>query len=362
MSMIHRRGNWIAFCWAALLCAGGGDAGAQAPSDAKAQAEALFKEGKAALDAEKWADACPLLEESNRLDPGTGTQFRLAECYERTGKLASAWSLYVSVEAECRRKNQVERADFARAKATALEPRIPRLKVLVAPEIAGIDGIEVKRNSMTIGAPSWGRALPVDAGTHRIVAVTPGGKRWERTVEAVDGEAVQVKIEGPEDAPSSAAVASGSAAASAPVVPTASAAPARPAPPEGDKAGASEPSNPYFTAAVTLGAAGLAALAAGAGLGFAAQAKWNDATSECMRDSAGRPYQSGCPEGTAQIGNDAEIMAHGATVLFAAGGASLALSGVFLFLRQPSKPATQALSWAPFLSHDRAGLFVVGRF
>ena len=44
------------------------------PTLAYAQdADALFKEGRALLDAKKFDEACPKLAESQRLDPGAGT-------------------------------------------------------------------------------------------------------------------------------------------------------------------------------------------------------------------------------------------------------------------------------------------------
>ena len=51
-----------------------------------ARAQALFDEALALMKAGKYAEACPKLEESDQLDPGMGTEYRLAECYESDGK------------------------------------------------------------------------------------------------------------------------------------------------------------------------------------------------------------------------------------------------------------------------------------
>jgi len=63
-----------------------------------AAAEALFQEGRALLMAGKAEQACPKLEDSQRLDPATGTLMALALCHEQEGKLASAWAAFADVE------------------------------------------------------------------------------------------------------------------------------------------------------------------------------------------------------------------------------------------------------------------------
>src|SRR5262245_40239679 len=49
-----------------------------------ARAEAAFDKGRALLQQGRVAEACLELEESQRLDPGLGTQLNLADCYERS--------------------------------------------------------------------------------------------------------------------------------------------------------------------------------------------------------------------------------------------------------------------------------------
>ena len=57
-----------------------------------AAAQALFDQGRDLMRQNKHAEACPKLAESNRLDPAIGTLFHLADCYEQSGRVASAWA------------------------------------------------------------------------------------------------------------------------------------------------------------------------------------------------------------------------------------------------------------------------------
>lgn len=83
-------------CSAMLLAAAiAPAAAAQAGGGDKAVAQALFTEALKLMKSGAHAEACPKLEKSQELDPGMGTQFRLAECYEGVGRIASAWALFV---------------------------------------------------------------------------------------------------------------------------------------------------------------------------------------------------------------------------------------------------------------------------
>lgn len=126
------------------------------------------------------ADACPRFEESERLEPGLGTRFHLANCYEKLGKLASAHSLYLDVAAEAAQRKQADREKVARERARAVEPRLSRLTIEVP--FASSPALRVERDGTPIGSAQWGLPVPVDPGVHRVNASAPGREPWAAEV------------------------------------------------------------------------------------------------------------------------------------------------------------------------------------
>lgn len=162
----------------------------EARADAAA-AQALFDQAKKLMAEKKYAEACPKFEESQKLDPGLGTQTNLAICYESMGRTASAWSLYLEVASQAKATNQPDREKKARDAAKALEPKLSKLTIEVA---SPPPGLEVKRNGQPVGQASWGTPLPVDPGEIQITAVAPSKKLWETTIKIEKPGDTTVKI------------------------------------------------------------------------------------------------------------------------------------------------------------------------
>jgi serine/threonine-protein kinase len=149
-----------------------------------AKAEAAFDEGRALLRQGRAREACPKLEESQRLDPGLGTQLNLAACYERLGRFASAHALFVEVAAGARQHGQDERERVARARATALEAKVSQL-VIGVPAGAGPE-LHVERDGAELPRAEWNVLMPVDPGLHRVRAWGPGVGEWSTEVRVDD--------------------------------------------------------------------------------------------------------------------------------------------------------------------------------
>jgi hypothetical protein len=175
----------------ALFAALGVARAAQAQND-PAAAEALFREGRALSDAGDIAGACAKFRESARLDPAVGTTFNIADCEERLGHLARAWTLFGEVVQRLPASDK--RHEVAKKRVAALELRLPKLSVRLAATAPA--GTRVTRDGVELGAASLGTPLPVDPGEHIVVVSAPGraDKQFkliisEREIQTVDVEA-----------------------------------------------------------------------------------------------------------------------------------------------------------------------------
>jgi hypothetical protein len=169
-----------------LLSSWAGSARAQGVSEA-ALAEALFRDGKALFAAGQYAQACPKFAESERIDPQVGTLMNLALCHEKQGRTASAWAEYSRAATLSLRGGQTAREQVARASAAALEPKLSHV-VLVADSTAPT---KVTLDGETIGSAVFGTAIPIDPGTHLVVASADGRVPFQQSFDIVDGGASQ---------------------------------------------------------------------------------------------------------------------------------------------------------------------------
>jgi hypothetical protein len=142
-----------------------------------AAAEALFNEGRHAMDAKDYDTACQRFRESNRLDPAVGTLLNLAVCETTRGRVATAWELFRAVSEKLAPDDQ--RRGFVTSQLSQIEPRLPHLTLTLA---AGAPAETKARegDAEFVGA-AFGVPLPMDPGKHAFVVEAPG--REARTVE-----------------------------------------------------------------------------------------------------------------------------------------------------------------------------------
>ncbi len=182
ISAIEWRCSWrgCATLLAVLCLVPPGTAWAQAKDPAAG--EALFREGRALSDAGDIAGACAKFRESDRLDPAVGTTFNIADCEERLGRLARAWTLFDEVAQRLTVADK--RRAVAQKRAAALEPRLPKLSVRLSANAPA--GARVVRDGVELGSASLGTALPVDPGEHVVVVSAAG--REDRSFNVIVSE------------------------------------------------------------------------------------------------------------------------------------------------------------------------------
>jgi serine/threonine-protein kinase len=154
-----------------------------------AAAQAQFEEGKRLLSQGQADLACTKFEESQRLDPGLGTQFHLADCWQRLGRKASAWNLFREITQEAHALGQSARERVARDRAEALAPWVTKLAI--APhDAATTPGFTLLRDGVVVEPAAWGEPVPVDPGPHQIAAQAPGKQPWVFQVDVAPDQTV----------------------------------------------------------------------------------------------------------------------------------------------------------------------------
>lgn len=243
--------------------------GSEVPPEDRVLATELFNEGRALLLEERYAEACPKLQESERLDPGGGTLLNLALCHELEGRSATSWSEFHEALAAAQRDGREDRELAARAHIDALEPRLARLVVIVLPD-ASLPGLVVRRDGSVLGPAAWGAAVPLDRGRHTIVVEAPGRVTWTTDVE-IEADGVTRVVQVP---PLDAIPAPGSHRSAAVVAAAGTSPPARPT--VGAVRSWQRPT------ALGFGILGTAGLVVGAVFGVEAGVKWHEAQPRCM--------------------------------------------------------------------------------
>jgi hypothetical protein len=268
-------------------------------------ADRLFQEATQLEDTGNYAAACPRLEQSNALDPAIGTQFNLADCYEHTGFLARAFMLFRSVEGIAKAAGKEQRELSARERADALEARVPRLRLELAPG-ANVPGLQVRRDDAAIAPEDLHSRLLLDPGMHVVSASAPGHVSWSTSVQATSGTQVSV------------------------VIPRLAENAALPGEAPREAQGSSRSGPP--AAAIVSGVLGLAGLALGGIAGGISWADHNSASQAC-------PAPQRCPTSAgAGQWNDAVTWGNVSTVAFAVGGVGIVAATV-LWVSAPSPHA-----------------------
>ena len=282
--------KYVALGCALLLASN--QAAAQPPLKSRsAQAELFLQQGQALLDAGEVDAACAKFQASETLQNSLGTLLQLGDCYQRTGRSASAWHTFLEAGALAHIEKDREREQFAAQRVAALEPKLVRV-MLVVPMTSRVPGLNVRLGANTVPARAWGAMIPVDPGVQRVTASAKGYDSWGTDVDASQGEAKHFRVNVPTLAPARGE---------------------QPAPARG---------RAYRTAGVVTGSFGLAGI--GAGAVFSAMSRNASDSATCAK---------GVVQCTSSASNKSAL-SDASTLGYALGGALLA-TGVTLFVLAP---------------------------
>lgn len=135
--------------------------------------------------------ACARFRDSDKLDPAVGTRFNLADCEEKRGRVATAWSLFRGVLSELAEDD--DRRPIAEQRVKALVPRLPYLTMRRDQEMP--PGVRVRVDGVELGEGSFGVPLPMDPGTHDLALLpAEGGDGQRSTFTLREGERREIPI------------------------------------------------------------------------------------------------------------------------------------------------------------------------
>ncbi len=232
------------------------------------EADVAFKKGRDLMKAGKYVEACAQFDKSETLDPQLGTQFNLAQCQERLGRLADALDNYRAVADH---DVNSERRSVAIDLAAQLDKRVPRVQLqLDPPSVAAT----VKLGDHAVPCSNGRCDARADRGHYTVSATAAGYRDATASVDvAGEGTTVIVKL----------------VLVPAPAAPSEPKPPSSAPPPEPAHAVARPPADEapvparshrklYATGAIVAGGA---ALATSVVFGVLANSDWSDAKAQC---------------------------------------------------------------------------------
>jgi hypothetical protein len=302
-----------------------------------AEAEVLFRDGRALIKAGKLADGCAKIEASERLETSVGTLLNLGDCREKLGKLASAWAAFRKAEGIAKHAgSEDKREGEARRRALALEPMLPALTLDVP---AKVDGLVIKRNGESVDPALIGTAMPLDPGTYVISAEAPGYRPWKTDIIVQYKQKRRLSVPPLTRAVGTATVVS---------VPA-----EEPAPPPRlvvvHRTGSKW--TPWRKLSVGLAIAGVGAAGAGVYFGMRSDSLAHDADVRCPLIV--------CNDAQAlQDNRDARTYAQTANILYIGGAVAVGSAVALWFIGAPSESTVVT----PVVTSDQAGAAIAGRF
>jgi len=154
------------------------------------RAEALFREGRDAMQRGEIATACKKFSESLQITKRPSTLLNLAQCEEQQTKLLSALAHWK--EALDLLPPNDERVAVTKDRMATLEKKVPRLTIKLEP--GSPKGTRVTLDGRDVPDEGIGTPLPVDPGQHALSVIAPNRVDQRSTVTVIEGEKKEVTL------------------------------------------------------------------------------------------------------------------------------------------------------------------------
>jgi hypothetical protein len=322
---------------AALLAVTTWSMEAVAEETAHDKAVAAFQEGRRYMEGGNCDGAITKLRESLAYEPSIGARLSLGECYETRDAL-QAWRMFRDA-ANLAYINHDDRLTLAEQRATALEKKLPTIRVIIPASAQEQPGFELRVDGELVDRFDYKSGIiAVKAGRHVVEATAPL-RRWSQNVNVENGGSATVTVQLVREA------------CALPVTPAAAAAAAPQPAPSGDSPGSGR-----RILGLTLAGVGVGGIVSGVVFGLVTLSKKSDIKQTCGGDLGDCKAPPGSVDAEQQ---SAKTTAAISTASFIAGGVLIAGGGV-LFFTAPSGPSTGRIGISPQVSQNTGGLRLSG--
>ena len=144
-----------------------GPASSASSASHEAVAEALFTDAKALMAAGKYAQACPKLEESQRLDGGVGTQLALASCLLKVKAFARAWTVMQEAGPAAQRQRRPDRVRLVAQLRKEVDAHVAFVQLVLEPGWSPTS-VRIELDQTALDSAALGTRIPVDPGEHHV--------------------------------------------------------------------------------------------------------------------------------------------------------------------------------------------------
>jgi hypothetical protein len=169
-------------------------------SERKATARAAYLEGVKLQEGGNCREALPRLEIAQKYYSAPTHLLHIGQCQAATGKLVEAAESYETLVRTPLAKDAPDAfrqaQEEGKKELAQIKPRIPTLRVQIAPSPSTLSSLVVKLNGNAIPNELLGIARPVNPGTYKVTVWAAGYKEATASVDVGEGtpKAVELRL------------------------------------------------------------------------------------------------------------------------------------------------------------------------